>query len=107
MKGCQKGFQAMKMDGHPDRLTRPLIRKTGAPRTFTSAEESRSHFREASWEEALDLAARRLKEFKEEQGCSSLLDLSSGGACRGKMHKQYPPDLPLPDPLGGCHQNTE
>lgn len=86
MKGCRKGFEAMKMDNHPDRLKRPLIRRSDAPRTFSSVEESRKQFREASWEEALDLAASRLEEIKSRYGCNSLLDLSSGGACRGVLH---------------------
>ncbi|MDC7239250.1 MAG: molybdopterin-dependent oxidoreductase [Spirochaetales bacterium] len=86
MKGCRKGFQAMKMDQHPDRLTKPLIRIDGRPRRWTSAEEALRDFREAAWDEALDLAASRLASFKEKYGCTSLLDLSSGGSCRGALH---------------------
>ena len=86
MKGCNKGFRAHLMDYHPNRLKKPLIRREGAPRVLTSAEEARQYFRETSWEEALDLAASRLADFREKQGCTSLLDLSSGGACRGVFH---------------------
>lgn len=86
MKGCRKGFQAMKMDQHPQRLTRPLIRLKDRPRDFFDGERARRNFREADWEEALDLAARRLEEFRTVHPCHSLIDLSSGGACRGRFH---------------------
>jgi len=86
MKGCRKGFKAMEIDHHPDRLKKPLIRIEGVKKTFSSVEDSRNQFREASWEEALNLAAANLKQFKSEQGCSALLNLSSGGACRGHVH---------------------
>ncbi len=86
MKGCLKGFRAMELDHHTDRLVKPLVRLEGRPRRFVSAEESRKDFREAGWDEALDLAARKLADFKNDHGCRSLLDLSSGGACRGALH---------------------
>ncbi len=86
MKGCRKGFRAMDLDYHPDRILRPLVRKENSPRIFTSVKDAKAFFREASWEEALDLAANRLKEFKSRNGCTSLLDLSSGGGCRGAFH---------------------
>ena len=74
------------MDNHPDRLLRPLIRREGMDRTFSSAEKAKSNFREASWEEALDLAASRLKTFQSRYGSRAMLDFSSGGSCRGKFH---------------------
>ena len=48
----------------PDRLTTPLIREGGK-------------FRAASWEEALDLVARRFAEIKEKTGPDSLAFISS------------------------------
>ncbi|MDC7236068.1 MAG: molybdopterin-dependent oxidoreductase [Spirochaetales bacterium] len=86
LKGCKRGLQAMQMDQHPQRLTKPLIRLENRPRSFRDVESAASDFREADWEEALDLAASRMKSFKDKYGCQSLIDLSSGGACRGKMH---------------------
>ncbi len=86
MKGCRKGFEAMKMDHHPDRLTKPLIRLEGRSRRWTSREEGLKDFREAEWEEALELAAGKLEAFRNDYGSRSLLDLSSGGACRGALH---------------------
>jgi formate dehydrogenase major subunit len=49
---------------HSDRLTQPLIREG-------------SKFREASWEEALDLVARRMAEIKTKSGPDSLAFISS------------------------------
>ena len=51
---CLKGWVGYRFVQHPARLKKPLIREG-------------SGFREASWEEALDLVARRLGEFKPEQ----------------------------------------
>jgi anaerobic selenocysteine-containing dehydrogenase len=86
MKGCRKGFQAMKMDQHPERLTRPLIRLQNRARLFSNVQNARENFREASWEEALSLAATRLEKFRIDHKCSSLIDLSGGGGCRGTVH---------------------
>ena len=86
MKGCRKGFQAMKLDQHPDRLHKPLIRLEGRSRQFSNVQDARLDFREASWDEALDLAASKLTQFRESYGSTSLLNLSSGGACRGALH---------------------
>ncbi len=86
MKGCRKGFRAMDMDNHPHRLLKPLIRRERKGRTFRSAEEAKDLFREASWEEALDMAASRLKEFQARYGSQAMLDFSSGGSCRGVFH---------------------
>ncbi|HTW56376.1 MAG TPA: formate dehydrogenase subunit alpha [Thermoplasmata archaeon] len=52
---CTKGKFGWGHVNSPDRLTRPLIREDG-------------HFREASWEEAIALVARRLKEVRERWG---------------------------------------
>ena len=47
---------------HPDRLTEPLIRKDGVPKHDVAIDPANplTHFREASWEEALDRAAAGL-----------------------------------------------
>lgn len=52
---CVKGRFGWDFVHHPDRLTKPLIRKDGA-------------LVEATWDEALDLIARRLAEIKAESG---------------------------------------
>ena len=52
-KVCPKGNFGYQFINHPDRLTTPLIKEDG-------------EFREASWDEALDLVANKLKEVSDE-----------------------------------------
>ena len=61
---CVKGKFGWDFVNSPDRLTTPLIREGGK-------------FRAASWEEALDLVARRFAEIKERTGPDSLAFISS------------------------------
>ena len=68
---CVKGRYGFDYVTHPQRLTRPLIRKAGVPKsteiTIDPADPS-DVFREASWEEALDFAANGLKKIRNEKG---------------------------------------
>src|SRR4051812_11811568 len=60
---CVKGRFGFDYVHHPHRLTRPLIRKPGVPKDADDEVDPAhpfSHFREASWEEALDFAAAGL-----------------------------------------------
>jgi formate dehydrogenase major subunit len=61
---CIKGKFGWDYVNSPDRLTKPLIREDDA-------------FREASWDEALDLVARRFTEIKAASGPDSLAFISS------------------------------
>jgi predicted molibdopterin-dependent oxidoreductase YjgC len=61
---CVKGRFGFEFVHSAERLTRPLIKEGGK-------------FREASWDEALDLVARRFTEIKEAHGPDSLAGLSS------------------------------
>lgn len=61
---CVKGKFGWDFVNHPDRLRCPLIRENGK-------------FREASWDEALALVARRLAEIKARAGPDSLAFISS------------------------------
>ena len=61
---CVKGKFGWDFVNSPDRLTRPLIREGG-------------RFREASWDEALGLVARRLTEIKAATGPDSIALISS------------------------------
>ncbi|MCK9565144.1 MAG: formate dehydrogenase subunit alpha [Methanothrix sp.] len=64
-QACVKGhFGLEEIVHHPDRLTTPLIRRNG-------------RLEEASWEEALDLIAKRFTEIKNKYGPNSLGALSS------------------------------
>ena len=61
---CIKGKFGWDFVNSPDRLTKPLIRENGK-------------FREASWDEALDLVARKFAEIKAKNGPDSLAFVSS------------------------------
>ncbi|MFY0690346.1 MAG: formate dehydrogenase subunit alpha [Paracoccaceae bacterium] len=60
---CVKGRFGFDYVDHPHRLTKPLIRREDAPAKGLNVDPSNvlSHFREASWEEALDFAANGMK----------------------------------------------
>jgi formate dehydrogenase alpha subunit len=64
---CVKGRFGYDFIHHPDRLTKPLVKKSGA-------------FVEVLWEEALDLVATKLKEIKEKYGPQSIGGISSSRA---------------------------
>ena len=61
---CVKGRFGLEFVKSPERLTKPLIKRNG-------------EFREATWDEALDLVAKRLAEIKSKHGPDSLAGLSS------------------------------
>jgi formate dehydrogenase major subunit len=61
---CIKGKFGWDFVNSPDRLTKPLIRENGK-------------FREASWDEALDLVARKFAEIKARNGPDALAFVSS------------------------------
>ena len=61
---CVKGRFGYNFVNSPDRLTTPLIKENG-------------QFREASWDEALDLVASKFGEIKSEHGSDSLAVLTS------------------------------
>ena len=67
---CVKGRYGFDYVHHKQRLTKPLIRKPGVPKhaDFTmDPANPLEYFREASWDEALDLAAGRLKEIRDSE----------------------------------------
>jgi formate dehydrogenase major subunit len=91
---CVKGRFGFDYATHPQRLTTPLIRKESAyPKGALSADvrgerkrrpggivdydEVMPHFREATWDEALDLAAGRLAEIRDRHGPSALAGFGS------------------------------
>ncbi len=64
---CVKGRFGYEFVHHPERLKKPLIKENGK-------------FREAEWDEALELVANRLKEIKEKYGPDSMGFLTSARA---------------------------
>ncbi|GAA6165371.1 formate dehydrogenase subunit alpha [Pelagimonas sp. KU-00592-HH] len=65
---CVKGRFGFDYIHHPHRLTKPLIRRDDAPAKGLNVDPGNlsTHFREASWEEAMDLAAKGLMKLREE-----------------------------------------
>ncbi|OGO02830.1 MAG: hypothetical protein A2Y59_05135 [Chloroflexi bacterium RBG_13_52_14] len=74
---CVKGRFGLDFISHPSRLTRPLIRKEGKGKDIQVNGNFREVFREATWDEALDLVAQRLTQIKEKYGSDSISALSS------------------------------
>ncbi len=60
---CVKGRFGFDYIAHPHRLTKPLIRRDDAPAKGLNVDPGNlmTHFREATWDEALDAAANGLK----------------------------------------------
>ena len=70
-------------------MTKPLIRKGGVAKNGDEALDPGNpftHFREASWEEALDLAAGGLKSIRDENGSQALAGF---GSAKGSNEEAY------------------
>src|SRR5712692_4539991 len=86
---CVKGRYGFDYVHHRQRLTKPLIRKPGAKKhkDFTVDPENwASVFREASWDEALDLAAKSLREIRDRRGKKALAGF---GSAKGTNEEAY------------------
>ena len=84
---CVKGRFGFDYPRHPQRLTRPLIRKPGVPKTIDlDPANPYTAFREASWDEALDFAASGLKRIKEQHGPRALAGF---GSAKGSNEEAY------------------
>jgi formate dehydrogenase major subunit len=85
---CVKGRYGFDYAAHPQRLTKPLIRKPGFPKTanFTVDPANWSEvFREATWEEALDLAASGFRKIRDEDRYA----LAGFGSAKGSNEEAY------------------
>lgn len=86
---CVKGRFGYDYTHHPHRLTRPLVRLPGkAKSAFDQVDPADpfTHFREASWEEALDLAAGGLKRIRDARGPKALAGF---GSAKGSNEEAY------------------
>jgi formate dehydrogenase major subunit len=90
---CVKGRFGFDYVHNPQRLTKPLIRKPGIKKDESSIESAGKNpndwqevFREASWEEALDLAASKLKGLRDQYGKKSLAGF---GSAKGSNEEAY------------------
>jgi formate dehydrogenase major subunit len=85
---CVKGRYGFDYAAHPQRLTKPLIRKPGFPKTakFTVDPANWTDvFREATWEEALDFAANGLKKIRDQDRYA----LAGFGSAKGSNEEAY------------------
>ena len=74
---------------HPQRLTQPLIRKDGVRKHAARHRRSANpwtHFRAATWDEALDRAAFGLKTIRDRDGAEALAGF---GSAKGSNEEAY------------------
>ena len=86
---CVKGRYGFDYVQHPHRLTKPLIRKPGVPKHkdfVVDPDNWQDVFREATWEEALDVAAKGLRETRDTYGKRSLAGF---GSAKGTNEEAY------------------
>jgi formate dehydrogenase major subunit len=85
---CVKGRFGFDYVAHPDRLTEPLIRKEGVSKHDLDIDPANpyTHFRKASWEEALDIAAAGLKRIRDRDGKRALAGF---GSAKGSNEEAY------------------
>jgi formate dehydrogenase major subunit len=77
---CVKGRFGFDYVHHPHRLRQPLIRKDGVPKTAHDVVDPANpwtHFRPATWEEALDRAGSGLKQIRDRDGGRALAGFGS------------------------------
>ena len=77
MHGCLKGFLMTDVIYNKDRISKPQI---------STGERGSGHFRDAGWDEALDLITDRLKNTRENRGAESVMRIGGSGSCRGALH---------------------
>ena len=76
---CVKGRFGFDYVAHPHRLTRPLIRRDDAPAKGLNVDPANlaTHFREASWDEALDAAAAGMLAARDAGGSDAVAGFGS------------------------------
>src|SRR3984957_14898729 len=85
---CVKGRFGFDYVHHSDRLTEPMIRKDGVSKHDTAIDPANpyTHFRKASWEEALDRAALGLVKIRDRDGKRALAGF---GSAKGSNEEAY------------------
>lgn len=86
---CVKGRFGFDYVSHPHRLTRPLIRKDGVPKRGDDVVDPANpftHFRAASWEEALERAASGLVKVRDTVGPQAMAGF---GSAKGSNEEAY------------------
>ena len=86
---CVKGRFGFDYVHHVQRLTRPLIRKAGVPKSadfVMDPSDPMSVFREASWDEALEVAGGALRRIRDTRGGDALAGF---GSAKGSNEEAY------------------
>ena len=86
---CVKGRFGFDYVAHPQRLTKPLIRRPGMPKDADFVMDPANPlavFREATWEEALDLAGGTLAKIRDTHGGGALAGF---GSAKGSNEEAY------------------
>ena len=86
---CVKGRFGFDYIHHPHRLTKPLVRLPNAKKDANDQVDPANpftHFREASWDEALDIAAGGLVKIRDEKGVKALAGF---GSAKGSNEEAY------------------
>src|SRR5262245_34831232 len=73
---CERTSRFLTRQYDPQRLTKPLLRRGGA----TGAARFDQPLQEIGWDEALDIAAERLRRIRDESGPAAILHYRSGGS---------------------------
>ena len=87
---CVKGRYGFDYVHNRNRLTKPMIRKQGVPKTANLENFKQlnvdDYFREATWDEALDFAASGLRKIRDEVGPNALAGF---GSAKGSNEEAY------------------
>src|SRR5437868_12435740 len=85
---CVKGRYGFDYVHHRQRITTPLIRRQGVPKTLDGFDPGNpmAIFREASWDEALTLAGKGLREIRDTRGPNALAGF---GSAKGSNEEAY------------------
>ena len=85
---CVKGRFGFDYVHHADRLTEPLIRKDGVAKDDVAIDPANpyTHFRKATWKEALDRAAQGLVKIRDRDGKRALAGF---GSAKGSNEEAY------------------
>jgi formate dehydrogenase major subunit len=85
---CVKGRFGFDYVHHADRLTVPLVRRDGVRKHDVDIDPANpfTHFREATWEEALDRAAQGLRRIRDTRGGDALAGF---GSAKGSNEEAY------------------
>ena len=86
---CVKGRFGFDYISNPQRLTKPLVRKDGVAKAaddLVDPSNPFTHFREATWEEAMERAASGLKKIRDRDGPRALAGF---GSAKGSNEEAY------------------